>query len=159
MRGQQLISWKCKVFSQLDAEEIFEILKLRQEVFIVEQSCVYNDIDELDKRSLHLCGYRAGQVAVAPELCLYARLIAPGIKSKEAAIGRVLVKSGFRGAGLGVVLMRQGLTVCAEKFPVSAVRISAQAHLEMFYQSLGFTVISEPYDEDGISHIDMLKLP
>lgn len=153
-----MIDWQCKAFTQLDVETLFEVLKMRQDVFIVEQNSVYGDIDEWDKSALHLCGYRVDGPA-SHSLSVYARIIAPGGKFKEAAIGRVIVSPGVRGEGLGVVLMEKGLAICAEEYPGSAVRISAQSHLEAFYQGLGFSTVSAPYDEDGIEHIDMLRVP
>lgn len=153
-----MIDWQCKTFTQLDIDALFDVLKMRQDIFIVEQDCVYSDIDEWDKNALHLCGYR-NESQTQNSLSVYARIIPPGLKFKEAAIGRVIVSPGFRGAGAGSTLMQKSLAICAKEFPGCAVRISAQAHLEVFYQNLGFRAISEPYDEDGIEHLDMLRMP
>ncbi len=152
-----MINWKIKAFAEFGIDDLFEVMKLRQEIFIVEQKCLYNDIDVLDRTALHLIGH-ALSGHTAKEICVYARIIAPTDKCIEAAIGRVIVHPVYRGRGYGVVLMKKALEITTNQFPTCAVRISAQAHLEGFYRAIGFEKVSEPYDEDGIPHLDMRKL-
>lgn len=148
--------WDCLPFDALSAAALYELLALRSEVFVVEQRCVYQDIDGLDPQLLHLCGREAASGA----LLAYARLLPPGVKGQSLPmIGRVLTAPAARGRGLGRPLMQRALAECAARWPALAVQISAQAHLQDFYASLGFEPCSEVYDEDGIAHIDMRRAP
>lgn len=144
------LSWNTKPFANLTAQELFEILKLRQSVFVVEQACAYPDIDDTDLISDHLCGYNEAGVLVA-----YARLIKPGVSYTQSSIGRVVVSPSARGHRLGATLMRQALQEMSHLYPNQPIKIGAQEHLEKFYNDLGFSRASEMYLEDGIPHIHM----
>ncbi|NTS76315.1 GNAT family N-acetyltransferase [Catenovulum sp. SM1970] len=146
--------WYCKPFNELNINELYEILRVRQEVFTVEQNCVYQDADQSDQLSHHLFTYDEKQ----PErIIAYARIVKPGIKYREAAIGRVLTSELVRGTGMGKKLMAQAVEQTTALYPKDGIRISAQQHLANYYQAFGFEQVSEPYDEDGIPHIEMLK--
>jgi len=146
------IIWKCKAFEQLSSNELYQILYLRQEVFIVEQNCPYLDIDFRDQPAAHLCGYdREG------DLIAYSRLLPKGISYPEYnAIGRVITSSKARGKGLGRELMETSIDNTRKLFGNSPIKIGAQNHLRKYYGSLGFEPIGEVYDEDGIPHISMI---
>ncbi|SOD15106.1 GNAT family N-acetyltransferase [Pedobacter xixiisoli] len=139
-----------KPFQELSVDELYQILKLRNEVFIVEQNCPYLDLDEKDQKGLHLVGYEGNNIAV------YTRLLPKGISYADVSIGRVITAKAYRSLGLGKVLMQQSIKACHESFGQAPIRISAQYHLVKFYGSLGFEALGNPYDEDGIPHIEML---
>lgn len=141
-----------KSFQELSLRELHDILKLRQDVFIVEQACIYPDLDGLDEESIHVIGVDTDTGG----LLAYARILPPGLKYEEVAIGRVLTHPSARGTGLGRTLMIKCLEACRAHYPDHGVKISAQEYLEKFYLSLGFETTSAPYDDDGIMHIDML---
>ena len=146
------LDWKNKRFGELSRDELFNILHVRQAVFVVEQTCAYPDIDLLDKHAWHFTGWtNTGEIAA------YARILSPGLKHRQPSFGRVLTTEQFRGSGLGEELMRRTLELMQQLFPDQPIKIGAQHHLQQFYQRLGFVSISEPYDEDGIAHIDMLR--
>lgn len=138
-------------FHELTIEELYTILQLRSEVFVVEQNCAYQDMDNKDLKAYHLMCYANGDLAG------YTRLLPHGISYEEASIGRVVISPAYRGLKLGRQLMEQSLSACGSLFGDPAIRISAQAHLEGFYQSLGFEAVGGLYDEDGIPHIQMLR--
>lgn len=144
------ITWQCSTFDELQGRQLYQILQLRAEVFVIEQDCIYQDMDDNDQQASHLAGYRND------ELICYARLLPPGLKYTGASIGRVITRQSVRGEGLGMVLMQQAISHCQQHWPGKGISISAQQHLEKFYQSLGFSTQSDPYDEDGIPHIEML---
>lgn len=148
-----MLRWCVKRFAELSADELFGIFKLRQDVFILEQDCIYPDIDELDKASLHIYALEDDGSVVA---C--TRLVSPGLKYEEPSIGRVVVAASHRKEGLGRVLMQHSITQSEQVFPKLNNRIGAQLYLRDFYASLGYQQVSEEYDEDGIPHIDMLRL-
>jgi ElaA protein len=139
-----------KNYSELDKDELYQILKLRQEVFVIEQKCIYLDIDGFDDKAFHICARKDGIIAA------YARILAPNVKYKEPSIGRVLVNKRFRNKGLGKLLMFEAVKQSQKLFPNQGNRIGAQVHLEKFYNEVGFEKVSDPYDEDGIWHIEML---
>lgn len=143
--------WQSVRFDQLNTSTLYKILKLRQEVFAVEQNSVYQDVDGNDFDALHVLG------TYQEEIVAYCRILPPGVRYPEASIGRVLTAKSARGNGTGRALMKCALSLCTEQHPSSGVRISAQLYLEPFYQSFGFASCSAPYDEDGIPHIEMLK--
>ncbi|MEW6169411.1 MAG: GNAT family N-acetyltransferase [Pseudomonadota bacterium] len=146
------LAWRWYEWSALDADTLHAFLKLRVDVFVVEQACAYAEIDGLDPACRHLCGRdRDGR------LLAYLRLLPPGLKRAEPAIGRLVVAAADRGAGLGRTAMHEGLRACTERHPGAAVFLSGQQHLQRFYESLGFRAISAPYLEDGIAHVDMLR--
>ncbi|HEY5802022.1 MAG TPA: GNAT family N-acetyltransferase [Burkholderiaceae bacterium] len=151
-----MLDWQWKTFGELSARDVYDMLALRSAVFVVEQQCVYQDIDGADRDALHLLGWHTG--ASGRTLGAYARVFAPGLKFDEAAIGRVIAAPAMRGTGAGRALMAEALAGIAQHWPGQATRISAQRYLERFYASFGFTVCSEPYLEDGIPHIDMLRV-
>jgi ElaA protein len=151
------IVWSCKRFDELSAEDLYRILQLRAEIFIVEQDCVYQDVDGFDQQALHLLGQFDDGDGV--QLVCYTRLLPPGVKYEGASIGRVVTKKTIRGGGIGRELMEKSLTFSRQNWPGKAITISAQQHLQKFYASLGFETLSEPYDEDGIPHIRMQLNP
>ena len=148
------IDWQTKTFQELNTDELYDILKLRIDVFVVEQTCFYPDLDDIDrhKDTVHLFCYTEGKIAG------YLRILAKGQSYDEyIAIGRVIVAIHARGTGLGHQLMAKGLDVCLQYFPEQRVKISAQEHLENFYNRHGFERVSDMYLEDNIPHIAMLK--
>lgn len=144
-------SHSIKSFDELTNHELYNMLRLRSEVFVVEQNCPYQDLDNKDQKSFHLLYY------VNDELAGCTRLLPSGLSYDEISIGRVVIAPSHRGLGLGKKLMEVSISGCEEKFGKAPIRISAQYHLSNFYQSLGFTEQGEVYDEDGIPHIEMLK--
>ena len=144
------LSWDWKSFDELNKDELYEILKFRQEIFIVEQKSWYIDADNLDQFSLHLL------VQNTLGLMGYLRLTPPGKKYKEASIGRVSIREDHRGKKLGDKLLSQGIEKSKQVYKSSSCRISAQEHLIAYYENHGFRVQGTPYDEDGIPHIEML---
>ncbi|HET9625283.1 MAG TPA: GNAT family N-acetyltransferase [Kofleriaceae bacterium] len=142
------LTWHDRAFLALTVSELYAILALRDQVFVVEQKCIYLEADGYDPPSRHLWATGADGAIHA-----YLRILPPGAKFAEASLGRVLVAPVARGTGLGKELMRRGLAAVG---PV-AVRIAAQAYLERFYNELGFHRVADPYDEDGIAHVDMIR--
>ena len=151
------ISWKWYTFDELSKQTLYAILKLRQEVFVVEQECVYLDCDGLDVNCLHLVGFL--QTDEQPELVAYLRVVCPQGENSLPAIGRLLTHQRVRGKGVGKLLTQKALNHLQTTYPGSAIRISAQLYLVEFYQSFGFQTSSESYDEDGIPHIEMMYRP
>jgi ElaA protein len=145
------VRWRWQAWSELTPDVLYAFLRLRSAIFVVEQDCVFPDMDGRDPHCEHLCGWRGD------ELVAYLRLVPPGVRTPEVALGRVVVAASARGTGLGRAAMREGLARCAARYPGQPVKVSAQAHLEAFYASLGFATVGAPYDEDGILHVDMLK--
>ena len=143
------IQWRCSNFQDLSPRELYAILQLRLEVFVVEQKCIFQDIDDCDQQALHLCGYSDR------ELLCYSRILPPGIKYPAASIGRVVTRKSARRDGIGRRLVQNTLAYCEQFWPGTPVTISAQQYLEKFYLELGFSTVSEPYLEDGITHIEM----
>jgi ElaA protein len=145
--------WQWARLPALSAPALYAALAARQQVFTVEQQCAYLDADGLDHRAWHLLGWDR----TAPgTLLAYLRVVDPGAKFAEPSIGRVLTVAARRRSGLGRTLMHTGVAGCATLHPGMPIRISAQQQLQHFYASLGFAVASEPYDEDGIPHVEML---
>jgi ElaA protein len=153
-----MITWQWSSFADLTGAQLYAMLALRQEVFVLEQTCLYPDIDGLDPAAHHLLGWRDadGKQDGKPELVAHLRCLAPGAKYAEMSIGRVVSSPAARGSGLGRELVARGIALAQQLHPGHAIRIGAQAHLERFYAGFGFVTVSEPYDEDGIMHIDML---
>lgn len=143
--------WTLRHFDELTPHELHDVLRLRQDVFVVEQDCVFGEIDGRDPLALHLLGHSDDR------LVAYARVFAPGVVGEEASIGRVVTDRSVRGSGLGRPLMREALRVAATLSPAGDVRVAAQAHLEDFYGSLGFVRVGTTYLEDGIEHVDMVR--
>ena len=146
----QDLQWKCAEFEKLSSTELYGILQLRSEVFVVEQDCVYQDIDGYDQPALHVSGTIDGN------LVCYARVLPPGLKYEGASIGRVIVRKASRGTGCGEILMHQAIAYSRLRWPNTRIVLSAQQHLEKFYTALGFESVSEPYMEDGIPHVEMV---
>lgn len=146
-----MITWRCAPFEQLTPREIHDLLQARSAAFVVEQNCVFLDIDGIDPQCWHVVGYdRAGLVATA-------RLVPPGTKFAEPSIGRVVTTSAVRGTGVGRALMKEAIAQTERLWPRQPIRIAAQEHLEAFYGSLGFVATASRYVEDGIPHVDMLR--
>ncbi len=150
-----VLQWQWATFEQLGGADWYAVLQARQDVFVLEQQCLYPDIDGADQRAHHLLGW--AEVDGKPQLQAYLRCFAPGDKYAEAALGRVLTIQSVRGLGTGKLLMTEGLRRVAQLYPGSAIRISAQEHLQGFYGSFGFRPVSDIYMEDGIPHIEMLR--
>lgn len=147
------LSWRCSRLADLGPVELTRIYRARQEVFVIEQQCIYLDADGADERSHHLAAWSPQH-----EMPLaYARLVEPGAKYAEASIGRVITTAPARGTGLGRELMRRALALAAEIYPGQAIRISAQSRLARFYGELGFVAVGADYLEDGIPHVEMLR--
>ena len=144
--------WRWCHFDSLGAHELQAIYRARQQVFVIEQQCIYLDADGADAVSFHLAAW--GGEPTMP--LAYARIVPPGIKYAEASIGRVLTTDAARGTGLGRELVRRAIGHCREIFPDEGIRISAQSRLEHFYAGFGFVVQGERYLEDGIPHTEML---
>ncbi len=149
------MNWQCLRFEQLTGEQLYAVLAARQQVFVLEQQCLYQDMDGLDPAAHHLLGWSDG--AEAPQLVAYLRILAPGVKFAEASLGRVLTTAVGRGTGAGRELLVRGIAEAQVLYPGQRLRIGAQLYLEKFYASFGFVTVSVPYDEDGIAHIDMLR--
>ncbi len=150
-----IVRWQWVLFEDLSAWEVYEILKARAEVFVVEQDCAYQDIDDLDKSAWHLLAWRQDKDRQA--LVAYLRVVFPGKKYPEPSIGRVLTVLSARGTGLGRQLTERALVHVQHEYPGQSVRISAQRRLKNFYADFNFETVSEPYDEDGIPHVEMLR--
>ena len=146
------IRWHCIAFESFPPLILYDVLRLRSEVFVVEQNCVFQDIDRQDLDAYHLLGYNE-----AGELAAYARLFDAGKSYAEASIGRVIVAAPYRSFGLGRELMRQALLHSDSLFGPQPNKIGAQQHLEAFYNSFGYEQCGPMYVEDGIPHIPMLR--
>lgn len=146
------VRWRWHDWHTLDPDTLYALLKLRSDIFVVEQACAFSDMDGLDDRCAHLCGQGADG-----RLLAYLRLLPPGLKSAEPALGRLVVDAAARGRGLARAAMQEGLRRAARDFPGQPVALSGQQHLEAFYASLGFVTRSAPYLEDGIPHVDMRR--
>lgn len=138
-------------FNNLTAQQVYDILKLRQQIFILEQNCIYPDIDDIDPCSAHLLLYCKN------ELTGYCRLVPPGRKFDTFSIGRVAVQQSNRKSGLGRLLMKKAIGILLENKDAPSIKIEAQLYLQRFYESLGFEKRSAPFDVDGISHILMVR--
>ncbi|MGB8706247.1 MAG: GNAT family N-acetyltransferase [Gillisia sp.] len=140
-----------KTFSELALQQLYEILRLRAEVFVVEQNCVYQDVDDKDQKALHILGYKNS------ELVAYTRCFKPGIYFEEAAIGRVLVKENERKYGYGHEILKASISEIEKRYGTKKIKLSAQQYLLKFYESHQFKAVGEGYLEDGIPHIAMLR--
>lgn len=145
------VRWEWHTWATLSTDALYALLRLRSAIFVVEQNCVFPDMDGRDSRCQHLCGWDDAGLAA------YLRLVPPGVRTAQVALGRVVVRRDRRGQQLGRALMQQGLLRCAHAYPRAPVQVSAQQHLEPFYGSLGFRTLGAPYLEDGIWHVDMQK--
>jgi len=159
-----VIRWRFAPFAELTPREVHDLYQARAAAFVVEQDCVFQDLDGVDPECWHLLGYAGTVHSSKPdvpcppqELVAYARLLPAGIKFVEASIGRVVTTMPVRGTGLGRELMLETLRRAEKLWPGQPIRIGAQSRLERFYVALGFATASAPYDEDGIEHIEMLR--
>lgn len=142
----------CLAFPELNVAQWYQIAQLRAEVFIVEQNCVYQDLDGRDQESLHLCIFEKGQ------LVAYCRLLPPGLAYENyASIGRVVTATAVRKSGMGRRLMKEALAALESRFHAVPIKISAQSYLLKFYESFGFEPFGDDYLEDGIPHRAMIK--
>lgn len=146
------LSFQAESFEGLTTSELYEILVLRAEVFVVEQNCVYQDIDNLDQQALHVFA------KIDEKIMAYARIFQPEIYFKEAAIGRVVVSNKYRNRGFAHQLMDYSISQIEKQFETQQIRISAQTHLTKFYNAHGFEIIGDEYLEDGIPHTNMIKI-
>jgi ElaA protein len=147
------MTWTLKPFDELTAKELYYILQLRNEVFIVEQNCPYQDLDNKDLYAFHLMGMKENK------LMAYSRLLAPGISYSESSIGRVVSSPATRKTGMGKKLMKESILQIENLFQTDTIRIGAQLYLKNFYESFGFIQDGDPYLEDNIPHIIMLRKP
>ena len=145
------ITWQLKEFQNLTPLEIYEILQLRSEVFVVEQNCVFLDADNKDQLSYHLQG-RADEKLIA-----YVRILPPGLAYDEPSIGRVVSSPSYRNQGAGIELMKKAIEETTNLFGAQPIMIGAQLYLKKFYENLGFTKCSDIYMEDDIQHIKMIR--
>ena len=155
MTSPSTIDWHFSRFADLTPFDLYDVLAARQNVFILEQTCLYPDIDGYDLEAHHVLGWR--DVDGKRQLAAYLRVLAPGAKYDEMSIGRVITTPAARGSGAGRALLEQGIAHAEALHPGHRIRIGAQQYLERFYASFGFETVSAPYDEDGIMHIDMLR--
>lgn len=148
-----MLTWHLKHFKELTSTELYAIMRVRQEVFIVEQTCPYLDADGKDTYCQHLVGY------VDTDIAAYARIVPPHVSYDEPSIGRVLTTAKYRKDGYGRLLMQKAIAETINAFGAVDIRIGAQLYLKKFYESFGFVQQGEVYDEDGIDHIIMLRRP
>ncbi|MFK7976255.1 MAG: GNAT family N-acetyltransferase [Halioglobus sp.] len=141
--------WQTLRFDELAPETLYAILRLRSEIFVVEQECAYLDMDNLDQQSTHMLMWQSGK------LCAYQRCLPPGASYLESSIGRIVVDPTLRGKALGYTLVQRGIDFNTTTWPESGIVIHAQAHLEKFYGRLGFVAEGEAHLEDGILHRNM----
>jgi ElaA protein len=146
-----MLQIQVKTFSEISTTELYAILQLRSEVFVVEQDCVYQDIDYKDQKAIHILGYKN------EKLIAYTRIFKPGDYFNDASIGRVVVAENQRKFGYGFVIMQHSIKAVKEYFNETTIKISAQKYLKNFYESLDFEQIGEEYLEDNIPHIPMIK--
>ncbi|MFZ9660497.1 MAG: GNAT family N-acetyltransferase [Chitinophagaceae bacterium] len=144
--------WILKTFKELTTDELYKILKLRSAVFVVEQNCVFLDMDDKDQESWHLMGM------IEDDLASYVRILPPGLAYEGIpSIGRVVSSGKYRRTGTGRAVMLEGIKICNEFFPGLPIKIGAQFYLKNFYGSLGFNQVSDIYMEDDIEHIHMIR--
>ena len=145
------LTWAFEPFVKLTLPTLYEVLQLRSEVFVVEQACIFQDLDGADDQATHLLGRSGGQ------LMAYARCFPAGVKYAEASIGRVITRRSARASGVGHVLMQRAIDAIHSHWSAPPIRIGAQARLEKFYNRHGFVKAGPVYDEDGIDHIEMVR--
>jgi ElaA protein len=145
--------WQTAEFTDLGEEALYRVLHLRQAVFVIEQACLYQDLDGLDQRATHMLCWTGDQLAA------YLRCLPPGTSYAESSIGRIVVAADHRDKGLGRDLVARGIAYNNGRWPDSGIRINAQSYLGAFYRALGFCAVGEQYDEDGIPHQQMLYRP
>lgn len=141
-----MIQWFRRNFQELTVEELYEILRLRSEIFVVEQDCVYQDLDRKDKKSILIYGVEDGEIVAT------LRVIPAGVSYDVPSIGRLVVKESHRRRGYARTMMLQAIDIIRNEFQGERIRISGQAYVKNFYESLGFQIVTEIYLEDGIEH-------
>lgn len=146
-------TWKLQPFAELSRRDLYEMIALRLEVFVIEQDCPYQDCDGKDYHGYHLNAFDAETKRIVAHL----RILPPGISYAEASIGRVVNRPELRGTGLGFALMQRGVEACERLYGTGGIRISAQCYLEKFYNAFGFEALGEEYLEDNLPHIEMLR--
>ncbi len=146
-----MINWLLKKFDDLTAKELYSILQLRNEVFVVEQNCIFQDADNKDQFSYHLMGWDG------EKLIAYSRIIPPGTVYEFPSIGRVVTSPLARGNGSGKILMEESIKAIQKLFGDAAIQLGAQLYLKKFYESFGFIQSGDVYLEDGIRHIEMIR--
>lgn len=144
------MEFSLKSFDALTPNELYQILTLRSEVFVVEQQCVFLDMDQKDQKSEHL------MIWEEKNLVAYCRILPAGISYTEPSIGRVVSSPKYRGTGAGRVLMQKAIEIARQRYGNQPIRIGAQLYLKKFYSSLGFEAQGDIYLEDGIEHIEMI---
>ena len=145
------LNWIYKNFDELTNRELYAILQLRNEVFVVEQNCAYQDVDNKDLNAFHLMAFEDEILAA------YCRILPPGLSFEEASIGRVITAPSHRRKGIGITLIEKAILAVSSTIGVQAIKIGAQLYLKKFYESFGFVQTSKVYLEDGIEHIKMLR--
>ena len=145
------ITWKQLSFEQLSNIDLYKILQLRAAVFVIEQNCIYQDLDDKDFKSYHVCAFSGD------DLLAYTRVLPAALSYDEVSIGRVVTSVKARGKGIGKLLMEQSIATAYELYGKTDIKISAQFYLLKFYQSLGFVEEGAVYLEDNIEHIQMVK--
>ena len=148
------ITWYHKHFNNLTTKELYQILQLRNEVFIVEQNCPFQDLDDKDFKCFHLMGFDTD----SQKIMAYTRIVPAGVSYTEASIGRVVTSPQARGGGIGKVLMQKSIDLLETLYGRVSIKIGAQFYLKKFYESLDFQRVGEPYLEDGIQHILMNRI-
>ncbi len=144
------LTWHCRHFTNLSVTELYDILQLRSEVFVVEQQCIFLDMDGIDKQSYHLFAYQKNVLVACCRL-----MAADVVYSNQASIGRVANKASVRGSGVGMLMMKEAIVKCREMFSSSSLKIGAQFYLKDWYSSFGFKPCGDVYLEDNIEHIHM----
>lgn len=144
------MEWKIKTFNELSNDELYEIIKLRSEVFVIEQQCIYEECDGKDKKAYHLFGEEDGEILV------YLRILDKGVSFNEVSIGRVVANKKYRSKGLAKEMVSRAIEFIEDNLNEKVIRISAQEYLLKFYSSLGFMKVSQVYLEDGIPHMEMV---
>ncbi|HEY9361919.1 MAG TPA: GNAT family N-acetyltransferase [Chitinophagaceae bacterium] len=146
-----MIHWEFKKFDNLSAHELYAIIQLRNEVFVVEQNCVFQDADNKDQLSHHLMGWQQNK------LIAYTRILPPALAYSLPSIGRVVTSPSVRRNGMGTLLMKKSIELTEALYGHSGIHIGAQLHLKKFYETFHFVQCSDPYLEDGIEHIEMKR--
>ena len=146
-----MLEIKVKRFSELLIQELYNLLQLRSEIFVVEQDCVYQDLDGKDQKALHILGYKSGKIVA------YTRVFKQGDYFKETSIGRVVVQENERQYKYGYAIMKASIEAIKKHYNTTEIKISAQTYLKRFYNNLEFKEVGEEYLEDGIPHINMIK--
>jgi ElaA protein len=146
------LDWRCTTFDELNVHELYAIMRVRAEVFVVEQNCAFQDVDNKDQFCYHLTGWHGGNLAA------YARLVPPGVTFNEMSIGRVITAQTYRGTGAGRLLLENAILQCTLIFGKKSIKIGAQLYLRKFYESYGFQQVGDGYLEDGIEHIHMMRI-